>query len=80
MAIPHAFRITCSTLLLSYHEVLNPSIVVLENYGRLETKRESAIRSYKAYVTAISGRLYEDDIKDRCFHIFYNPSKQAAER
>ena len=56
------------------------SSFVLENYGKFETKREAAIRSYKVYGTTVSGRLYEDDAKDRYFHIFYNPSKQAAER
>ena len=56
------------------------SSLVLENYGKFETKRESAIRSYKVYGTTVPGRLYEDDTKDRYFHIFYNPSKQAAER
>ena len=38
------------------------------------------IRSYKAYGTTVTSRLYEDDEKDRYFHIFYNPSKQTAER
>ena len=56
------------------------SSLVPENYGKFETKRESAIRSYKVYGTTVTGRLYEDDTKDRFFHIFYNPSKQAAER
>ena len=28
----------------------------------------------------VSGRLYEYDTKDRYFHIYYNPSRQAAER
>ena len=56
------------------------SSLVLENYGKFETNRESAIRSYKVYGTTVTGRLYEDDAKDRFFHIFYNPSKQAAER
>ncbi len=56
------------------------SSLVLENYGQFETRRESAIRSYKVYGTTVSGRLYEDDAKDRYFHIFYNPSRQAAER
>lgn len=54
--------------------------LVLENQGCFETRRESAIRSYKVYGITVSGRLYEDDTKDRYFHIYYNPSKQAAER
>ena len=56
------------------------SSLVLENYGKFETKRESAIRSYKVYGTTVPGRLYEDDTKERYFHIYYNPAKQAAER
>ena len=56
------------------------SSLVLENIGKFETKRESAIRSYKVYGTTVTSRLYEDDEKDRYFHIYYNPSKQAAER
>lgn len=56
------------------------SALVLENQGRFETKRESAIRSYKVYGTTVAGRLYGDDTEDRYFHIYYNPSKQAAER
>ena len=56
------------------------SSLVLENQGTFETKREAAIRSYKVYGTTVSSRLYEDDEKDRYFHIYYNPSKQAAER
>ena len=56
------------------------SSLVLENYGKFETKRESAIRSYKVYGTTVPGRFYEDDTKERYFHIYYNPAKQAAER
>lgn len=54
--------------------------LVLENQGSFETRRESAIRSYKVYGITVPGRLYEDDTQDRYFHIYYNPSKQAAER
>lgn len=56
------------------------SSLVLENRGKFETKRDSAIRSYKVYGTTVTSRLYEDDMKDRYFHIYYDPSKQAAER
>ena len=56
------------------------SSLVLENRGSFETKRESAIRSYRVYGTTVTSRLYEDDTKDRYFHIYYNPSRQAAER
>lgn len=56
------------------------SSLVLQNRGTFETKRESAIRSYKVYGITAAAKLYEDDTQDRYFHIYYNPSKQAAER
>ncbi len=56
------------------------SPMILEKRGTFETKRNAAIRSYKVYGTTVKARLYEDDTKDRWFHIYYNPSKQAAER
>ena len=45
-----------------------------------ETDRKCLIRTYKVYGTTITSRLYEDDTDNRYFHIFYNPSRQAAER
>ena len=56
------------------------SSIVMEQRGKFETDRNSAIRSYKVYGTTVVSKLYEDDSRDRYFHIFYNPSKQAAER
>ncbi len=56
------------------------SSLILEKQGTFETKRESAIRAYKVYGTTTAAKLYEDDTKERYFHIFYNPSRQAAER
>ena len=56
------------------------SALILENRGTFETSREAAIRSYKVYGTTVVSRLYEDDTRERYFHIYYNPSKQAAER
>lgn len=56
------------------------SSLVLEKQGTFETKRESAIRAYRVYGTTATARLYEDDAEERYFHIYYNPSKQAAER
>ena len=56
------------------------SSLVLKKQGTFETKRSSAIRSYKVYGTTVPSKLYEDDTKSRFFHIYYNPSKQAAER
>ncbi|MCI6535375.1 MAG: transposase [Phocaeicola vulgatus] len=45
-----------------------------------ETDRSCSIRAYKVYGTTVQSKLYEDDEKDRYFHIYYNPAKQAAER
>lgn len=56
------------------------SSLVLENRDSFETNRESAIRAYKVYGITTTARLYEDDAEERYFHIYYNPSKQAAER
>ena len=56
------------------------SSLILENCGSFETKRTSSIRTYKVYGTTVLSKLYEDDIKDRYFHIYYDPSKQASER
>ena len=45
-----------------------------------ETDRKCSIRAYKVYGMTVTSRLYEDDTENRYFHIFYNPSRQAAER
>jgi transposase len=56
------------------------SSLVLARQGTFETNRESAIRAYKVYGTTATAKLYEDDTEERYFHIYYNPSRQAAER
>ncbi len=56
------------------------SSLVLENRDTFETDRECSIRAYRVYGKTVQSRLYEDDTKDRFFHIYFNPSKQAAER
>ena len=56
------------------------SSIVEEKRGTFETNRECAIRAYRVYGTTVQHRLYEDDKKERYFHIYYNPAKQAAER
>uniref|UniRef100_UPI001C8F4F52 hypothetical protein n=1 Tax=Klebsiella pneumoniae TaxID=573 RepID=UPI001C8F4F52 len=45
-----------------------------------ETDRECAIRSYRVYGKTVLAKLYEDDNTLRYFHLYFNPSKQAAER
>ena len=56
------------------------SSIVHENRNTFETERECAIRSYKVYGKTVEAVLYEDDSLVRWFHIYFNPSKQAAER
>ena len=56
------------------------SDLILDIQNTFETNRSCAIRAYKVYGTTVTSRLYGNDSKDRYFHIFYNPSKQAAER
>ena len=56
------------------------SAIVDSVRNTFETDRKCAIRAYKVYGMTITSRLYEDDTDNRYFHIFYNPSKQAAER
>lgn len=45
-----------------------------------ESDRDCAIRTYKVYGKTVTCKLYEDDNTERYFHIYFNPSKQAAER
>ena len=54
--------------------------MVMDNRNTFETDRECCIRSYRVYGKTVKAKLYEDDTKDRYFHLYFNPSKQAAER
>ena len=56
------------------------SSIVEENLHTFETDRDCSIRAYKVYGKTVPGRLYEDDVQDRYFHIYFNPSRQAGER
>ena len=56
------------------------SSLVEANRNTFETVRSCAIRSYKVYGKTVQAKLFEGDKKDRFIHIFFNPSKQAAER
>ena len=56
------------------------SKLVLENRNTFETDRECSIRSYKVYGKTVEAVLYDDDGVIRWFHIYFDPSKQAAER
>ncbi|WP_022755580.1 hypothetical protein [Butyrivibrio fibrisolvens] len=56
------------------------SSLVLGHRNTLETDRKYSIRSYRVYGKTVKSKLYEDDSTERFFHIYFNPSKQAAER
>lgn len=56
------------------------SSLVEANRNTFETVRSCSIRSYRVYGKTVQARLFESDKKDRFIHIFFNPSKQAAER
>ena len=50
------------------------------NRNTFETDRDCAIRAYRVYGKTVTAKLYEDDAAERYFHVFFNPSRQAAER
>lgn len=56
------------------------SSLVMEHRNSFETDRECSIRSYRVYGKTFLSKLYEDDTKDRYFHLYFNPARQAAER
>lgn len=56
------------------------SYLVLKNRGLFEQNREYAINQYKVYGITVSERLYDEDTKNRYFHIYFDPSKFSAER
>ena len=56
------------------------SSLVLEHRNTFETSRANAIRSYRVYGKTVMARLYEDDTKDRYFHIYYDPGKMSGQR
>ena len=56
------------------------SSLVLEHRNTFETSRANAIRSYRVYGKTVTAKLYEDDSKDRYFHIYYAPGKMSGQR
>jgi len=54
--------------------------MVLEHKGTFENKRTHSIRSYSVYGMTVKKKLYVTDEKDRYFHIYHNPFKEASER
>ena len=56
------------------------SSLVMEHRGAFESSRDFLIRPYRIYGKTIQARLYEDDNRERYFHLYYNPARMAAER
>lgn len=53
--------------------------LILSVKGTFEKKRVNYIHQYHTYGTTVRTKLYETDKKERYFHIYYRPSKEAAE-
>lgn len=56
------------------------SRLIAEQRNSFETNRDCCIRTYRVYGKTIKQKLFESDSKERFFHLYFNPSKQAAER
>ncbi len=56
------------------------SSLIEQNRGHFETDRKCFISNYHVYGTTTKMPLFQDDIKDRWFHLYFNPEKMAAER
>lgn len=54
--------------------------LVKRKRGSFETVRDCSIRPYRAYGTTVKQKLFADDDRDRWFHIYHNPGREAAER
>lgn len=54
--------------------------MVCSTRGTFENRRHCAIRAYRAYGTTVRSKLYEDDSKERYFHLIYSDKKRYAER
>ena len=54
--------------------------LVEKHRNTFETQRSCSIRSYRVYGKTVQARLYEDDTRERYIHIYFNPSRKAAER
>lgn len=53
--------------------------MILSVKGSFEKKRVNYIHQYHTYGTTVKRKLFVTDEKDRYFHIYYRPSKEAAE-
>ena len=48
--------------------------------GSFEHRRQFALKGHSLSGCTVQRKLYEDDAKDRFFHVFFSPAKMAAER
>ena len=53
---------------------------VMSVRGKFETDRDCAIREYGVYGTTVRTKLYADDTKERCIHVFHGIGREASER
>lgn len=56
------------------------SELVLSRQGEFEKNWDNNVRKYSVYGTTVKKKLYVTDERDRYFHIFHNPYKEAAQR
>lgn len=56
------------------------SELITEIKGTFETDRTCSIKGYRVYGTSLQHKLYDNDSKERWFHIYFSPDKMAFER
>jgi len=56
------------------------SSIIEERFNTFETKRSCHISPYRVYGTTVRSRLYPEDTRERYFHLYFSPTKLAAER
>ena len=54
--------------------------LILQEKGTFEETRSCCIREYKTYGKTVTAKLYEEDEKERYFHLYYDPEKNSKER
>lgn len=66
-------------MMVKGHKNLARSLIA-EHRNTFETNRDCSIRAYRVYGKTIRHKLNDNDTKERYFHLYFNPSNQAAER
>lgn len=56
------------------------SELVTKIKGTFETERACSIKGYRVYGTTLQHKLYDNDSRERWFHIYFSPEKMAFER